>query len=118
MTKSHNAQNVAGLQNATLESLAQIAKHSNLLAKQLDGSFRFDLYRLKSEACSMLLVKGWAVINGTRDENILCLTILTDMPVRVHVPLFTLSRTAQMIAREQSRQAPAVASLADHVIAS
>jgi hypothetical protein len=117
MANFHNAHSPAGLQNATLESLAQIAKHSNLLAKQLDGSFRLDLYRLKSEACSILLLKRWAVVNGVRADNTLCLTILTEVQVRVHVPRFTLSPEAQVIVREQSRKIPAVASIAEHLAA-
>jgi hypothetical protein len=111
MAKSQNAQNSTGLQNATLESLASIARHSNLLAHLLDGSFRSDLFSLKSEACSLLLIKNWAVVNCIRG-GVVGLTICTEIPVRVHVPISALWPRARTLVRE-STGAPATASIAE-----
>ena len=113
MAKSQNVQSSTGLQNATLETLASIAKHSNLLAHLLDGSFREDLFSLKSEACEILLIKKWAVVNCFRPNGFVGLTISTEIPTRVHVHISDLSPRARMIVRESSRFAPATASIAE-----
>jgi len=99
----------------SLEKLANRAKFANLLAKQLDGSARLEVYRIKSDTLSLLLIKRWALVDGVRPGGVVGLTILTTPPVRLHVPISSLAPKAQVLAREQSHTVPAVASIADYL---
>src|SRR5256885_5256473 len=101
------------LQNATLENLASIAKHANVLAHLLDGSFRNDLFALKSEACEILLIKRWAVINGVHADGFVALTIRTEVPTRVHVHISDLSPRMRSLVRATFSAVPATASVAE-----
>jgi hypothetical protein len=106
-----------GFHDATIETMAETASLANRLAKRLDGPSRTAVYQVKADACSLLLVNHWALVDGVRPGGVVGLTILSAARTRVHVPTRSLSAEARAIVRAQSSTAPATAPISDYLAA-
>jgi hypothetical protein len=94
------------------ESLCNVAKLSNRLAKRLTGPDRTLAYRIKAEVCSSLIVAGNASVNGVWPGGIIALDLLGG-PLRLHVRRSHLTREARERLDQMARKAPAVARLSE-----
>jgi len=96
-----------------LLTLCDLAHGANALAKQLAGSHRSSAYRMKAQVLSLLITEGLATVDGVQNGTVGLTILAADSRLRLHVPKTALSPAARTIVREQSRTAPAVASLAE-----
>lgn len=99
-------------------ALKNVARLSNVLAKQLTGIHRTLAYRIKAQACSSLIVQGRAAVNGVWPGGIVALDIESgeNSPGgRIHIRRAHLSPAAKQIIDRESRSVPAVTRLGDQV---
>ena len=82
---------------ASLDTLRQVARMSNVLAKSLSGPTRTLAYRIKAEACSLLLLAGGATVNSVCPTGIVGLDLSGDPPFRLHVRRSHLNAQARAL---------------------
>ena len=89
----------------SLNTLRQVARMSNVLAKRLSGPTRTLAYRIKAEACSSLLLAGGATVNSVCPTGIVGLDLSGDPPCRLHVRRSHLSAQARaLLGRDSSHE--------------
>jgi hypothetical protein len=97
----------------TVAGLCRVAQLSNALAKQLTGSARALAYRIKAEACSLLILSGSASLNGVWPGGIVALDLSGNPASRLHIRRSHLSRQARRALDGQTASVPAVSRLGD-----
>lgn len=98
-----------------LDALCRLAQLSNTLAKRLTGQTRTLAYRIKAEACSLLIVAGSANVNGIWPGGIVALDLFGNPPLRLHIRRSHLSRQARKALDTHLGSVPAVSRLGDSV---
>src|SRR5262245_56102896 len=82
------------------DTLRNVAKLSNALAKKLTGGPRTLAYRIKAAACSSLIVQGYATVNGRWPGDIVGLDFIAGRDsetARIHIRRSHLSSEAKQI---------------------
>jgi hypothetical protein len=91
---------------SSASALSRMAFLANILAKQLDGQGERELaYRIKTEACDLLIISGTARVNSVSvSGETIGLTIDGECPRRMHVPRRHLCHEARAIVNKQIRE--------------
>ena len=97
----------------SLYTLRDIVRLSNDLAKRLAGGNRETAYQIKAQACSLLILSGWARPNGLRPGCVIGLEVSGDPAARFHIVLAHLSPEARKVLEQENL--PRVSSLADRL---
>ena len=79
-----------------VETLSSLAQLSNILAKQLMGASRTIAYRIKAQACSLLLISGHASVTGIWPDGIVSLDLASGK-TRLHIRRSHLTQSARDI---------------------
>jgi len=104
-----------GVASGLIDTLCRLAKISNHAAKKLNGPGRTWAYRVKCEILSTLIVAGMVRLTGKWPNGILALDIISDSPLRLHVPLNELRPEAQTLIASLSAAVPCTAPLHEHL---
>jgi len=105
----------AGSKQGDLHTLGKVAQLANILAKQLTGSQRALAYRIKTLALNALILEGAVRVNGVRANAILCLDILGDPIIRLHIPISFLQPEARVLMRRTITQTQAKAPISERL---
>ncbi|MBZ5636060.1 MAG: hypothetical protein LAO55_23270 [Acidobacteriia bacterium] len=95
-------------QRQILSSLLTIL---NRLAHDSDGKLKEWAFKAKVDVAGHLIVRDWAVVNGSRPNGTVGLTVAGKKPA--HVPLSLLEPDARARARQQIRSVRATAPLSE-----
>jgi len=79
-----------------IDTLSNLARLSNALAKQLTGAPRTLAYRIKAQACSLLLISGHASVTGFWPDGIVSLDLASGK-TRLHIRRSHLTQNARDI---------------------
>ena len=90
-----------------LQALRNVARLSNVLAKQLTGESRSLAYKIKAEAISSLILAGGASMNGMwPDGSIIALDLAGSPTARLHIRRAHLTQEARELLDQQTGSVP------------